>query len=61
MIVAEIQGKAELGDGAPDVVLLSCMPHFTLPLETAEAATHMARVNERFVLCGGAGPSFFEF
>lgn len=39
--------------GAPDVVLLSCIPHFTLPLETAEeAATHMARLNERFVLCG---------
>lgn len=40
-------------DGAPDAVLLSCIPHFTLPWETAEeAATHMARVYERFVLCG---------
>lgn len=47
------RARQSWGDGAPDVVLLSCIPHFTLPLETAEeAATHMARVNERFMLWG---------
>lgn len=35
MIVAEVQARQGwvdgAPDGAPDVVLLSCIPHFTLP------------------------------